>query len=81
MLKNKITVSRCAHKNWKNNAIQYPRLIGEAARLGIFDDDAVGMLASALFIHPDAVREVIQRAVDDYVFIADRIGGRKHDCV
>lgn len=55
-------VSKDPGKNWKNNAIQFPRLIEELQGLGVFTPKVIKDLATSMDLTREEVTELLDRA-------------------
>lgn len=47
---------------WKNNAVQFPRLIVELESAGAFTPEVMEYLCSSMDLHEDNISELIDRA-------------------
>jgi hypothetical protein len=53
-------------KNWKNNRIQFPRLIAELEACGAFNDNVMSDLSASMCLDYARIRELIDRAQVEY---------------
>jgi hypothetical protein len=55
-------VSKNCIANWKNNAIQFPRLIAELEASGVFTTNVIKELQSSMDLGKGEICEIIDRA-------------------
>lgn len=55
-------VSTDPNKNWKNDAIQFPRLIAELEAAGALDTELLSQVALSMDLTLDEVTELVDRA-------------------
>lgn len=56
------TVSKNPNKNWKNNAIQFPRLIAELEAVGAFTHSIMADLSGEMDLSKEEIAEIVDRA-------------------
>jgi len=67
-------ISKSPQANWRNNAIQFPRLIAELEATGTFSIPGVlGTLASEMGLTVDEVCGLIDRAQQEWDKIKEKI--------
>jgi hypothetical protein len=66
-------ISRSPNKNWKNNAIQFPRLIAELEAVGAFVPSIVHDLAEAMDLTPAEIFTLVSRAQAEWDKIKQKI--------
>lgn len=66
-----------SNKNWKNNKIQFPRLIAELEAIGAFNEETLHNLADSMDLTPDEVCELIDRAQNEWDKIKDSLDSNK----
>jgi len=57
---------------WKNNAIQFPRLIAEAEAAGAFTDQVLADMATSMDLSVGEIAELLGRASDEWDEIKKR---------
>lgn len=53
-------------ENWKNNQLQYPRLIAEMEAAGVFDREMLSTLTEEMDLTSDEVMDLVGRAQKDW---------------
>lgn len=63
-------VSSDPDENWRNDAIQFPRLLAEVRAVGLTDEQYAG-LAESMDLDRDEIDEVLERAEEEWEAIKD----------
>ena len=65
-----------SNKNWKDNGIQFPRLIAELETIGVFSEGNMVKLATEMDLSQLEVAELVDRACSEWDKIkADTLRG------
>jgi hypothetical protein len=59
-----VKISKNAHRNWENNAIQFPRLIAELEASGAFTQEICATLCESMDLDMDDLDNLVTRAQD-----------------
>ena len=59
-------VSKDPNKNWKNNAIQFARLIAELASAGGFTEEVSEYLCESMDVTMDELDDIVSRAQEEW---------------
>jgi len=66
-------ISKNVNVNWRNNAIQFPRLIEELQGLGFFTPKVIREVAAVMDLETEEVEELLERAQFEWDDIKCRI--------
>jgi hypothetical protein len=55
-----------SNRNWRNNAIQFPRLIAELEAAGAFTPEVYRDLCVSMDLLPQEISDLIERAVREW---------------
>lgn len=65
-MSNKMAVSKDPEENWKNDSIQFPRLIAELQAVGVFNNTVIADLKEAMDLTESEIQDLIDRACEQW---------------
>ena len=65
-------ISKDSNKNWKNNAIQFPRLIAELDSAGGFTEEVSEYLCESMDVTMDELDDIVSRAQEEWDKIKEK---------